>query len=209
MVKVKICGLTTLHEALAAAAAGADFLGFIFYPPSPRHVAPAQVRPIVEAVRARYAAVRFVGVFVDEKLGEVQEIMARCGLDYAQLHGSEPPEYVAALMPRAIKAFRVRDRSSLHRMELYQPAAFLLDAYCSDRPGGTGQVFDWELAVAAKGYGRIILAGGLTPENVAEAVHHVRPYAVDASSGVEVRPGEKDAAKVRRFIRAAKSHNSR
>jgi phosphoribosylanthranilate isomerase len=205
MVKVKICGLTTLHDALAAAKAGADFLGFIFYPPSPRHIAPEQVRQIVKAVRARYTAVRFVGVFVDEKLGEVQRIMGRCDLDYAQLHGSEPPEYVAALMPQAIKAFRVRDRSSLPGMGLYQPAAFLLDAYCPNRPGGTGEVFDWELAVAAKAYGRIILAGGLTLENVAEAVRHVQPYAVDVSSGVEARPGEKDVTKIQRFISAAKS----
>ncbi len=205
MVKVKICGLTTVRDALAAAEAGADFLGFIFYPPSPRHVAPQQAQRMVEAVRARHDAMRFVGVFVDEQLDEVQKIMGRCDLDYAQLHGSEPPAYVAALMPRAIKAFRVRDRASLPGMGLYQPAAFLLDAYCPDRPGGTGQVFDWELAVAAKAYGRLILAGGLTPQNVVEAVRHVRPYAVDASSGVEARPGEKDADKMRRFISAAKS----
>ncbi|MGQ9628081.1 MAG: phosphoribosylanthranilate isomerase [Anaerolineae bacterium] len=204
MVKVKICGLTTLRDALAAAEAGADFLGFVFYPPSPRYITPEQARQIIEAVRSQHAAVRFVGVFVDEELDEVRKVMARCDLDYAQLHGSEPPEYVAALMPRAIKAFRVRDRASLQELSLYKPAAFLLDAYCPTRPGGTGTAFDWGLATLAKTCGRIILAGGLTPENVAEAVRHVRPYAVDVSTGVEARPGEKDKAKMRHFISAAK-----
>jgi phosphoribosylanthranilate isomerase len=150
-----------------------------------------------------------VGVFVNEELDRVKEIMAHCHLDYAQLHGDETPEQVAALAPQAIKTVRVRSAADVERLSTYQAAAYLLDAYHPTKPGGTGETWDWELATAAKRYGvptqlALILAGGLTPDNVAAAIERVQPYAVDVSSGVEAAPGVKDRQKVQRFIIAAK-----
>ncbi|HIP96874.1 MAG TPA: phosphoribosylanthranilate isomerase [Anaerolineae bacterium] len=208
MTRVKICGITNVEDALATAEAGADLLGFLFYPPSPRAVTPEQTRRIVEAVRRAQFTVRFVGVFVDEEADAVQQIVACCGLDYAQLHGVESPGMVADLMGRGlkvIKAFRVRDGTTLTEIERYRATAYLLDAYVPGRQGGTGRTFDWNLAVQARQYGPIILAGGLTPDNVAGAVRTVRPWGVDVASGVEAVPGRKDPAKVRRFIACAKT----
>jgi phosphoribosylanthranilate isomerase len=204
LTRVKICGLTSLEDALIAAEAGADLLGFIFYPPSPRYVTPGRARDIIGALRRAGCTARTVGVFVDEELARVREAVAYCGLDYAQLHGEEPPAYVAALGERAIKAVRVRSEADVARLEAYRAATYLLDAYHPTMPGGTGLTWDWELALTAKRFGPIILAGGLTPDNVAEAVRRVRPYGVDVSSGVESRPGCKDGAKVRQFVAAAK-----
>ncbi|MEA3345401.1 MAG: tryptophan synthase subunit beta [Chloroflexota bacterium] len=204
MVRVKICGITNLEDALAAEKAGADLLGFVFYPPSPRYVPPERVREIVGALRRSESAVRTVGVFVDEELSRVREAIRKCDLDYAQLHGDEPPPYVAALGERAIKALRVRSAADVERLADYQAAAYLLDAYHPEKPGGTGRAWDWGLAAAAKRFGPIILAGGLTPDNVAQAVHQVRPWGVDVSSGVESEPGRKDQDKMRRFVAAAK-----
>ena len=210
MVRVKICGITNVEDALAAAEAGADFLGFIFYPPSPRYVTPEQAGEIIAALRrlegetGRQHPTRAVGVFVDEELDRVRETIRECDLDYAQLHGEEPPEVVAALGQRVIKALRVRSAADVERLGAYRAAAYLLDAYHPTMQGGTGQAWDWELATAAKQYGPVILAGGLNPDNVAGAVRRVRPYGVDVSSGVESSPGRKDIAKVRRFVAAAK-----
>lgn len=210
MTRVKICGLTNPKDALVAAEAGADFLGFVFYPPSPRYVTPEQVREIVTQIRPQSPGsdLRLVGVFVDQKPEIVARILDFCGLDYAQLHGAEPPERVTTLMDwgvKVIKAFRVSDGASLAEMGCYQPTAYLLDACVPGQPGGTGHTFDWALAVRARQYGPVILAGGLTPDNVARAVHQVRPWAVDVASGVEARPGRKDHDKLRQFIAAAKS----
>jgi phosphoribosylanthranilate isomerase len=210
LVQVKICGITNLEDALAAMEAGADLAGFVFYPPSPRHVTPERAGEIIAALRrsetgtVREAPLRTVGVFVDEELARVWEAIENCDLDYAQLHGGEPPEYVAALGERAIKALRVRSAADVERLGAYRAAAYLLDAYHPTKPGGTGQAWDWGLAMAAKRYGPVILAGGLTHHNVAEAVRRVQPYGVDVSSGVESAPGRKDAAKVQRFVAAAK-----
>lgn len=210
MVRVKICGITNVGDALAAAEAGADFLGFIFYPPSARYVTPEQAGVVIAALRlwegetGRQHPTRTVGVFVDEELDRVREAIRECHLDYAQLHGEEPPEYVAALGQQAIKALRVRSAADVARLEAYEAAAYLLDAYHPTKSGGTGQAWDWGLATAAKKYGPVIVAGGLTPANVAGAVRRVRPYGVDVSSGVESSPGRKDIAKVRRFVAAAK-----
>lgn len=234
MVQVKICGLTNLEDALAAVEAGADLLGFVFYPPSPRFVPLEQACRIIEVVRclplARRSSllarrggdqgtrrndsslpvplspchcVSFVGVFVDEEPDRVREAIQICDLDYAQLHGEEPPAYVVALGRRAIKALRVRSAADVERLGDYQAAAYLLDAYHPTKPGGTGQAWDWGLAATAKRYGPIILAGGLTPDNVAQAVRQVRPWAVDVSSGVESAPGRKDIVKMRQFVAAA------
>jgi phosphoribosylanthranilate isomerase len=208
MTRVKICGITNLEDARVAAEAGADLLGFVFYPQSPRYVEPGSVCQIVQAIRRASFAVRFVGVFVDEAPGSVWQATSVCGLDYAQLHGSEPPETVLALRERGldvIKAFRVRNGASLAEIERYRATAYLLDSYVPGQPGGTGQTFDWTLAARAKPYGPVILAGGLTPGNVAEAVRTVQPWCVDVSSAVEAAPGCKDPDKVRRFVDAARN----
>ncbi|MEE9202712.1 MAG: phosphoribosylanthranilate isomerase [Dehalococcoidia bacterium] len=199
-VRVKICGLTNLEDALMAAEAGADALGFVFAP-SPRRVTPKQVREIVPHLPP---FVIKVGVFVDSPLKEVVDTLSSCGLHLAQLHGEEPPDYCQALFPRAIKSFRVRDAAFLERLPGYRAAAFLLEGHSEKGYGGTGTGFDWGLALKAGEYGRIILSGGLTPENVGEAVGRVAPYGVDTSSGVESAPGKKDPEKVRAFIRAAR-----
>ena len=211
MTRVKICGLTNVEDAEAAAEAGADFLGLVFYPHSPRCVTPEQAHRIVEAVRPSFWALRFVGVFVDEEPKIVRRIASCCGLDYAQLHGAEPPEMVTDLMAGGlgvIKAFRVRDGASLAEIARYRATAYLLDAYVSGRPGGTGHTFDWTLARRAKPYGPVILAGGLTPANVVQAVRATHPWGVDVSSGVEAAPGRKDADRMHRFVVAAKGSSA-
>ena len=204
MVKIKICGITNLEDALLAAELGADALGFIFYPKSPRKVAPETAREIIAQLPPFVAS---VGVFVDEAATVVQELVARVGLDWVQLHGQESPEYCRNLGRRVIKGFRIKDENSLMELEPYRDAvqAFLLDTYKKGQVGGTGTTFDWRLALEAKQYGQIILAGGLTPENVAQAIAAARPQAVDAASGTEAAPGRKDPAKLRAFFRAVSS----
>jgi tryptophan synthase beta subunit len=205
--QVKICGITNPEDALTAAAAGADLLGLIFYPKSPCHVGQAQAGKIIETVRARYPTTRFVGVFVDEEFDTLQRVVSGCDLDFVQLHGAEPPELIDRLMNhgiKTIKAIRILDRSSLAELEHYRTDAFLLDTYSADKHGGTGKTFDWNLAIEAKKYGPIILAGGLNSENISQAIHSVQPWGVDVSSGVELAPGRKDHARLRAFIAAAK-----
>jgi phosphoribosylanthranilate isomerase len=201
MVKIKICGITNLEDALLAAELGADALGFIFYPKSPRHVAPETAREIIAQLPPFVAS---VGVFVDEAAAVVQELAARVGLDWVQLHGQESPEYCRNLGRRVIKGFRIRDAESLRPLADYREAAqaLLLDTYKQGQVGGTGTVFDWRLAREAKQFGRIILAGGLTPENVAQAIAAAQPQAVDTASGTEAAPGRKDPAKLRAFFKA-------
>ncbi len=204
MVKIKICGITNLEDALLAAGLGADALGFIFYPKSPRKVAPETAREIIAQLPP---FVTSIGVFVDEAAAAVQELAARVGLDWVQLHGRESPDYCRSLGRRVLKGWRIRDESSLAELEPYRGAvqAFLLDTYRKGRVGGTGESFDWRLAREAKKYGWIILAGGLTPENVAQAIEVARPDAVDVASGVEAAPGRKDPAKLRAFFKAVSS----
>jgi phosphoribosylanthranilate isomerase len=199
MLRVKICGITSLEDALAAAEAGADALGFVFAP-SPRRIAPEAAAAII---RELPPFVTTVGLVVDQ---DPTPILTACPLDVIQFHGSEPPEAVAALARRAYKAFRLRTEADLEPLARYECAAHLLDAFVPGVAGGTGQAFPWELAVSARAPGRrIIVAGGLTPANVAECVRVTRPYGVDVSSGVEAAPGRKDAAKVRDFIQAART----
>ena len=200
MVKVKICGITNLEDALAAVKWGADALGFVFAP-SPRQVTPQQVAKIVAELPPFVCK---VGVFVDSELQEVEEIMRACGLDLAQLHGSESPDFCQELFPRVIKSFRVKDESVLDLLPQYRVSAYLLDGYSASLKGGTGQSFDWGIAKKARHYGPIILSGGLTSANVRQAIDRVRPYAVDVSSGVESKPGKKDHGKLRAFLEAAK-----
>jgi phosphoribosylanthranilate isomerase len=201
MIKVKICGLTNLEDALVAAESGADALGFVFYPQSPRCIEPKEAKDIIRKLPP-YATM--VGVFANAGEDEVLRVMDECGLDLAQLQGDEPPSTCERLGSRAIKAIRVKDLDSLASMKTYSVRAFVLDTYTPENFGGTGKRFDWDLAVEAKQYGRVILAGGLSPENVQKAIQKVRPYGVDVSSGVERRIGKKDPEKVRQFIRMAK-----
>jgi len=202
MAKVKICGITSLEDALAAVEAGADALGFVFYHRSPRHILPEQARDII---RRLPPFVQTVGLFVDEVLPVVNETADRCGLDIIQLHGDEDPGYCSAVGRRVVKAFRVKDIGSIDHLERYHVAGCLLDAWSPAAHGGTGRTFNWDIAAEAVRRGqRIILAGGLTPDNVAEAVKSVGPYAVDVSSGVECAPGRKDIDKVRMFISRAR-----
>jgi len=201
MVKVKICGITSSEDARQAVAAGADALGFVFFSQSPRAVNEEQVREIVCGLPP---FVTKVGLFVNEEPERINRIVQDCQLDMAQLHGDEPPELMSRLSCRAIKALRVRDRSSLLDHRKFPGAALLLDAWAPDRFGGTGDRFDWELAAEVACQRPVILAGGLNPDNVAAAVGIVRPYAVDVSSGVESAPGRKDPLQVSRFIRNAK-----
>ena len=201
MTKVKICGLTNLEDALNAAEAGADTLGFVLYSKSPRCV---KSKTVKEIIRQLPPYVTTVGVFANASVDEILRVMDECGLDLAQLQGDEPPYVCGRLAPKAIKAIRVKNRDSLTSMKDYSVRAFVLDTYTPENFGGTGKRFDWDLALEAKQYGRIILAGGLTPENVREAIQKVRPYGVDVSSGVELRIGKKDPDKVRQFIVKAK-----
>jgi phosphoribosylanthranilate isomerase len=199
---VKICGITSPADALAAADAGADALGLNFYEASPRHVTLAGA---AEITRALPPFMIKVGVFVDAPEDFVLRAIGACGLNIAQFHGGESPEFCRLFPVLTIKAFRIRDAESLRALPDYATEAWLLDAFEPDKLGGTGAKFNWDLAVEAKKLGRpIFLAGGLTPENVGEAVRHVQPYAVDVSSGVESAPGKKDAAKMRAFVKAAK-----
>jgi phosphoribosylanthranilate isomerase len=204
VIRVKICGLTRLEDALVAAESGADALGFVFYPQSPRCVKPAAVAEIVRRLPPYVTA---VGVFANQPEPEVRRIVEACGLDLVQLQGDEPPDYCREFGARAVKAIRVIDRESLKRIPDYLAAGvrgFVLDTYRPGQFGGTGHSFDWAIAEEAVSYGRMILAGGLTPENVREAVRRVQPYGVDVSSGVELRVGKKDPEKVQDFIRKAR-----
>jgi phosphoribosylanthranilate isomerase len=223
MTKVKICGLTNLADARFAAEAGADFLGFIFYKPSPRYVKPETVKEIVSILtklKTLNPKPVYVGVFVNEGAESVSEILDFCRLDAAQLHGDEPPEFVSHFGGRAYKALRPQSReeaemlvnkysglnksSAASNSESSNPPSFLLDAYHPNLYGGAGHVTDWSMAAVMARQQRIMLAGGLTPANVAHAIQAVHPWGVDVSSGVELEKGRKDYGKVQAFIKAAK-----
>ncbi len=202
-VKVKICCITNLADAQVAVEAGADMLGFVLCEASPRFVT---VQKIADIARTLPAHVVKVGVFVNPSEELVMQSIAECGLNLLQFHGEESPEFCTQFVMMSMKAFRVRDAASLEALPSYATDAWLLDTFVPDKAGGSGKTFNWELAIEAQKLGKpIFLAGGLTPENVAAAVHKVRPFGVDVSSGVEASPGKKDHAKVRAFIQAAKA----
>jgi len=202
-VKVKICGITSVADGVAAAEAGADMIGLMFYERSPRHISLATAAEISRAVSPFIVK---VGVFVNPTEEAVFRAIGECGVTLLQFHGEEAPEFCTQFGVMSMKAFRVRDAASLAALPNYQTDAYLLDAYSPDAHGGTGAKFNWDLAIDAKQLGKpVFLAGGLTPENVGEAVRRVQPFGVDVSSGVESAPGKKDPAKVRGFVAAAKN----
>jgi phosphoribosylanthranilate isomerase len=198
--KIKICGITRLEDALAAARLGADALGFNFWPRSKRYVAPVEARKIV---RRLPSFVTPVGVFVDPSRDEVLGADDASGVAVAQLHGDEPPELCISLPLPVLKAIRVADRHSLAALVSYEVQGFLLDAPTPGY-GGSGEIFDWALAAEVARELPIVLAGGLGPDNIAEAVRAVRPWAVDVASGVERAPGVKDHDRMRLFVERAR-----
>lgn len=208
-VRVKMCGTTRLEDALAAVRYGVDALGFIFYAKSPRYIAPENVVAIVKRLPP---FVDRVGVFVNAPYTEVVRA-AGCGLTYLQLHGDESVEYCCAIremLPSCgiIKAFRVSGRSRAEEFERYNESVdgFLLDTYSKGESGGTGKVFDWSVIERLNLQRPLILAGGLTPENVASGLAAVRPYAVDINSGVELQPGIKDHGRLQSLMRVVAEH---
>lgn len=198
---VKICGITNLEDAQACLAAGADWLGFNCYPPSPRFCPPEVIRQILQELQTPVVS---VGVFVNEELDSLHRIMSQTGMQKAQLHGDETVAYAQQLECDWFKAFRVKNQISREQVAHFQRDLFLLDAYNKKVYGGSGETFDWQLALNLTQQGRLLLAGGLTPENVGEAVGLVKPYGVDVAGGVEKAPGVKDSEKIRRFVAAVK-----
>jgi len=202
-VRVKICGICSAEDALAAAQAGADALGFMFYERSSRYLTPEKAAEIISVLPPFISK---TGVFVDADEKTIRRVLSGVPLDALQFHGNESHEFCSRFSLSVIKAFRMQDERSLTGLKAYQTAAWLLDSYVPGELGGTGQVFNWDLAKRAGEFGRpIILAGGLNPQNVAEAVHRVEPFAVDVSSGVETAPGRKDPALMLAFIQAVRS----
>jgi phosphoribosylanthranilate isomerase len=202
MTRVKICGITNTDDARVAVDAGADLLGLIFYPPSPRYVTPEQARAIVESIPATLPA---VGVFVNEDADTVGRIARASGVRFVQLHGDESPALCAQMPCPVIKTLRFTARVRPDVMRQYAVMAFLIEGFHPQVYGGGGARADWDRVAALRTSGRIFLAGGLTPENVGQAIRTVRPYAVDVCSGVEATPGKKDWHKVRSFIAQAKA----
>jgi len=201
--RVKICGITRPEDALAAAKAGADAIGLVFYPPSPRAVSITQA---AEIVRRLPPFVSTVGLFVDALPESINEVLQALPLDLLQFHGDEPPEACGRYGRPYIKAVRMRPDLDLAAMEqrYHQAAGLLLDSYQPGQPGGTGETFDWE-RIPDSMRRRIILAGGLSPENVASAIARIHPYAVDVSGGVERGKGIKDEARISAFMRGVES----
>jgi phosphoribosylanthranilate isomerase len=202
VVRIKICGITNSSDALLAASLGADALGFVFWKKSPRYITPDAAAAIIKKLPPFMST---VGVFVDEDSTRVNEIVKTAGLNFAQLHGSESPEYCVQIEGNFIKAIRVKDAGSLQGLDEYGASAILLDTFIKGQPGGTGKTFDMSLLVGMDFKGKVMLAGGLTPDNVEEALNNYSPYAVDASSGLELEPGKKDPAKLRAFIEKVRS----
>jgi phosphoribosylanthranilate isomerase len=198
-VKIKICGITRERDASAAVQAGANILGFIFIPSSKRWIEPGKAQAIIAGLPDDVVP---VGVFVNASRSEICETAERTGIRLIQLHGDETPEQASGFSLPVWKAFRVKPGFDVKSLAGYEVDGFLMDTYVEGVHGGTGEQFDWEIAVAAKQFGRIILSGGITPANVAAAVAKVAPYAIDVNSGVETSPGVKDAVQIQRLFNA-------
>ncbi len=205
-VKIKICGITRLEDAQAAVDAGADALGFMFYEKSARHISPQVAAQIAGKIPSWIIK---TGVFVNPTAEDVFSAVQNCGLNLLQFHGDETAEFCqTGFGVMTMKAFRIQDSASLEPLRNFPTDALLLDSFVAGKLGGTGEKFNWDLAVAAKEFDKpIFLAGGLSPENVADAVRLVRPFGVDVSSGVESSPGKKDARKIQNFVKAARGHS--
>jgi phosphoribosylanthranilate isomerase len=206
MVRIKICGVTNVEDASMVVSLGADAVGFIFAQ-SPRQVTPEKVRNIIDTLPP---FVQTVGVFVDEDGATIRDIMNFCALDMVQLHGTECPELCRSLMPYTIKAFHLRDESSLLSVERYRKRAraLLLDTYQKGKKGGTGKAFDWNLALRVRQLGfPVILSGGLGPQNIRRAISIVRPYAIDVNSGIELQPGIKSHILMKEVIETVRRMN--
>jgi len=196
-IKVKICGLTNLEDAMAAAQMGADMLGFNFYPKSPRYIAPEKAEKIIDKLPAMADT---VGLFVNDTFNRIEQVIERCNLDWVQFHGDEPPEYCeqfGTLNVRTLKAIRVKDAKDIKRAEEYYTDAILLDAFDPKKYGGTGLSFDWN--IIGNVTKRVFLAGGINDDNVAQAVS-LGIYGIDVCSCIESRPGKKDHAKMRKLF---------
>jgi phosphoribosylanthranilate isomerase len=202
MTKIKICGIKTIDDALAAMDAGADLIGFNFYPKSPRYIDVGQCRDIMSVMR-KYGHITFVGVFVNAPVAEIRATIETAALTLAQLHGDETSELMQSLNGKAFKAFRGVPQS-INGFARNDAPALLVDASVKGSYGGTGQTTDWAAAAELAMQYPLLLAGGLTPENVAEAVQRVCPWGVDVASGVESAPGKKDLAKMKAFVQAVK-----
>ena len=194
--------MTNLKDVKVAVDGGVDAVGFIFYKKSPRSVTMQVVREIVLELPP---FVDSVGVFVNETAEQINKIADHCKLDRVQLHGDESPAFCKKIRRRVIKVIRVKDIQSLKKLSDYPVSSFLLDTFSEDQYGGTGKVFDWNLAYSAKKYGPIILAGGLTPINVRQGIQRIQPYGVDVCSGVESQPGIKDHKKMQAFLKNVKA----
>lgn len=202
MAKIKICGITNATDAQLAAKFGADALGFNFYAESPRYISPERARAIIASLPPFICP---VGIFVDEPPETIQMVCESCGIYTVQLHGNEPPETVGKLRAfQVIKAIRVQSERDLNQLRRYDVDGFVLDTYMPNMKGGTGVKFNWELAKSVTHTYPVILAGGLTPENVQDAIRTVRPYGVDVCTGVESKPGKKDRERLKKFILLAR-----
>ena len=199
MVKIKICGITNKRDAIAATELMPDMIGFVFYAGSKRYVEPRIVRDIANELPP---SVLKVGVFVNEDSQKVLKIAEDCSLDMLQFHGDESPDYCAGFKDdhKVIKAFRIKDSGSLKGINEYNTDFYMLDTYSSRQMGGTGEKFDWKIVENFEFLRPVILSGGLTPDNVREAIERFAPYGVDVSSGVETVPGKKDLLLMKRFV---------
>jgi phosphoribosylanthranilate isomerase len=207
MTKIKICGIKTVDDALAAMDAGADLLGFNFYPKSPRYIDVDTCRNIMSVMR-KYGHITFVGLFVNASVAEIRATIETCGLSLAQLHGDETSEMIQSLYGKAFKAFRgVPDAEHINGFARLDVPALLVDAAVKGAYGGTGVTADWNKAAELAKQYPLLLAGGLTPENVAEAVRQVQPWGVDVASGVEAAAGRKDAGKMKAFVKAVRKES--
>ncbi len=207
MTKIKVCGITNKTDAWMCIDSGVDVLGFVFVDESPRKIDPQETQRIINDLPPFIIT---VGVFVNKPEDEVAEIANLCKLNILQFHGEETPDYCASFNRKVIKAFRIRSSDDLNIIPEYKVSGYLLDSYEEERAGGTGRTFEWGIAADAAKYGHIILAGGLTPENVNRAISIVHPYAVDVSTGVEEKdnPGKKNKIKLTEFIRQVQNADS-